>query len=572
MDLFRCVYEEDRCLLEEASRGQCAGILGSPDGAVRIPVYFRKNSLSVFAHVRKVKEKEAEQSLVRAVYVKMQVDVDSLKLGWQFLSNGNPVHKQHGKSFVDPSEALSTRVWKFRTTIVLVGAVWEVVEHSKALESLPELTADIPGILIPTTILTFPQRHVEPLSACLCEPVLESQLSEIVDEFEKKDNAHEMFQREPEIPVELQGAPSMHFSGGHEEQPESLWINGKEVSKQSKVKDLQDACNFLGVNASGSKTKLFDRLCSYFSREHRKDMESIKHNLQQQMLGPQAKIQTKGAEKPDDPKIIERHEVTHLPFAPWCDSCLKTKSREDKMIQNTDAAEEDSGVPHIQMDWMYLGRNCPALILLDTTTRYGAIFPARSKGVWRALAEFCVRFSLGHNYLSEVVYVMDSEPATLGLLDMVVMVRQEMGYPTSKKVGKPYHKGRTARVERYIQTVRRHASTLMTSVEDHIHEVLHDLHCLRAWSLVHAVFLLNRFHEHSAIKATAFETVFGRQYNGKLLPFGEFAFGLRKPMKKTRTSVWQGGIWIGKDESDMHVLRWAVSYSFNQKVLESVES
>ena len=149
---------------------------------------------------------------------------------------------------------------------------------------------------------------------------------------------------------------------------------------------------------------------------------------------------------------------------------------------------------------------------------------------------------------------MDSEPATLGLLDMVVMVRQEMGYPTSKKVGKPYHKGRTARVERYIQTVRRQASTLMTSVEDHIHEVLHGLHCLRAWSLVHAVFLLNRFHEHSAIKATAFETVFGRQRNGKLLPFGEFAFGLRKPMKKTGTSVWQGGIWIGKDESDMHVL------------------
>ena len=35
-----------------------AGILGSPDGAVRIPVYFRKNSLSVFAHVRKVKERE----------------------------------------------------------------------------------------------------------------------------------------------------------------------------------------------------------------------------------------------------------------------------------------------------------------------------------------------------------------------------------------------------------------------------------------------------------------------------------------------------------------------------------
>ena len=165
-----------------------------------------------------------------------------------------------------------------------------------------------------------------------------------------------------------------------------------------------------------------------------------------------------------------------------------------------------------------------------------------------------MKFSLGLSHVSEVVYVMDSEPATLGLLDMVVMIRQEMGYPTSKKIGKPYHKGRTARVERYIQTVRRQASALMVSVEGNIHELLDDLHCLRAWSLVHAVFLLNRYHEHSAIRATSYETVFGRKYNGKILPFGEFVFGLRQPVKKEGTSVWQGGIWVGKDEADTHVL------------------
>ena len=187
--------------------------------------------------------------------------------------------------------------------------------------------------------------------------------------------------------------------------------------------------------------------------------------------------------------------------------------------------------------------------MLDTTTRYGAVFPARTKGAWKALAEFCVKFSLGLNYVGDVVFVMDSEPATLGLLDMIVMIRQEMGYRASKKTGKPYHKGRTARVERYIQTVRRQANTLMASVESNIHELLDDLH-----ALVHAVFLLNRFHEHSGIKATAFETVFGHKYNGKILPFGEFVFGLRQPLKKRGTSVWQGGIWIGKDETDMHVL------------------
>ena len=131
-------------------------------------------------------------------------------------------------------------------------------------------------------------------------------------------------------------------------------------------------------------------------------------------------MQEKKAGRPSDPKEVERHEVTHLRSAAWCEACLKTKSREDRTIQSTDAEAEDPGVPHIQMDWMYLGRSYPSLILLDTTSRYGAVFLARTQGVWRALAEFCVKFSLGLNYLGEVVYVMDSEPATLGLLDMIV--------------------------------------------------------------------------------------------------------------------------------------------------------
>ena len=243
-------------------------------------------------------------------------------------------------------------------------------------------------------------------------------------------------------------------------------MNGRELTKDSRVKDLQDGCNFLGINASGSKSKLYDRLCSYVTKQFQKDVDRSRTNLQKLELGPEPVLQKKGMEKPTDPRAIERHEATHLPFAPWCNACLKTKSKEDHTLSNTDGAVESSGIPHIQMDWMYLGRNCPSLVLLDTMTRFGAIFPARTKGAWRALAEFCVKFSLGLNHLGEVVYVMDSEPATLGLLDMIVMIRQDMGYKTSKKVGKPYHKGRTARVERYIQTIRRQSNTLFAGSVD----------------------------------------------------------------------------------------------------------
>ena len=244
--------------------------LMSPDGEFRIPVFFRKNSLSVLAHVRRASEKSTTTTFsgqVRGAYVKLNLDVSALKDGWSFLENGNPVHKQHGKTFIDLGEALSRVAWRFRTTIVLLGPGWEVVEHSKEIASLPDLGGDIPGILIPTTVLTFPQRHIFPLSDCLCELLTDEQLPELMEESERiemKEQGIDLFGKEPAGPEELHDLEMLEprgFAGGRQEQPESIWVNGRELTKESKVKNLQEACNFYGISAGGAKSKLYDRLC-----------------------------------------------------------------------------------------------------------------------------------------------------------------------------------------------------------------------------------------------------------------------------------------------------------------------
>ena len=49
--------------------------------------------------------------------------------------------------------------------------------------------------------------------------------------------------------------------------------------------------------------------------------------------------------------------------------------------------------------------------------------------------------------------------------------------------------------------------------------------------------------------------MFGKKYNGKLIPFGEFVFGLKKPSKKSGMNIWLGGICVGKEStSDMNVV------------------
>ena len=216
---------DDLELVERLGHGSCAGVMTSPDNLIKIPVYFRKNSLSALANVQQVTEEPGVAQIpvehVRTVYVKLTFDVGKLKDGWSFMENGNPVHKYRGKSLTDPGTALSR-------------AVCEVVGHSKELASMTSLDLDIST------------------SACMCELIRDEQLPELFDEIELHDT-----------PMVERGT-----AGGHEEQPESVWVNGKELSRGSRVRDLQDGCNYLGINASGSKAKLYDRLCAYFNKQY----------------------------------------------------------------------------------------------------------------------------------------------------------------------------------------------------------------------------------------------------------------------------------------------------------------
>ena len=201
--------------------------------------------------------------------------------------------------------------------------MWEVVEHSVNLDTLSNIVAQIPGVLYATTILTFPQRHVEPLSSCMCKPLTDEQVAGI--ELPTDSVEADIFEAEKSVPVELLHAPVLVPSGdagGHQSQPESLWVQGKEVSAQGTVKDLQEACVYVGVNSSGSKRKLYNRLCGYFATLHQKDLDVIKNNLEREMLGPRPRDQKEADQPPEDRVQVEMHEATHLPYASWCDVCV----------------------------------------------------------------------------------------------------------------------------------------------------------------------------------------------------------------------------------------------------------
>ena len=158
--------------------------------------------------------------------------------------------------------------------------------------------------------------------------------------------------------------------------------------------------------------------------------------------------------------------------------------------------------------------------------------------------------------MDKTEFVGDSEPTMKSLLNSVQLMRQQLGFSTVVTHAKPGEKGRTAQIERAIQTVRRQASTLTYMAESKCELRLPADHALHLWSYNHAVWLINCFHCHSTTKVNAFELANGRRYSGKVAVFGEVVMLLhRRELNVKQGPQWVPGIWLGKTENeDLHVV------------------
>ena len=98
-----------------------------------------------------------------------------------------------------------------------------------------------------------------------------------------------------------------------------------------------------------------------------------------------------------------RHELTHLPYAPWCDFCVRTKAKADaqRLPPEADATRE---IPSLEMDFCYgktdeRGFLYCVLVVLDTWTKMILAIPMESKGAdLKSCAEQVARFSISLQY------------------------------------------------------------------------------------------------------------------------------------------------------------------------------
>ena len=260
---------------------------------------------------------------------------------------------------------------------------------------------------------------------------------------------------------------------------------------------------------------------------------------------------------------MERHQLTHLPKADWCEACTATKSREHAHKSLVSKGDAFRTIMH--MDFGYLtgeakpGEKAPSttfLCAVDSQTKWVTAIrvPSKDRFGLKYVVQQLVNATAGMGAVRLMIRT-DQEPAlkqiarTWQSLRAALKLRSEI-----QLVAVGQHQGLLA--ERYIQTVRRQALCLLQELEAKPGVSITPGSVMSTWAIRHSGWLLNRFQPASGQGGqTPYEIRFERSYAGKLVPFETTVFARTLPGRPKGIAQFQKAIFLGKiEDSDTNLV------------------
>ena len=308
-----------------------------------------------------------------------------------------------------------------------------------------------------------------------------------------------------------------------------------------------------GSSQSGSKKRMFDRCKKAKETALRRSLVEAAHE-QYKSLQKEAESIPVPVQPTDRDRSL--HELTHVPFQPWCKYCVMSRSRANQHSHFSDpagAAQREH--PTIQRDFFFMepGKEGAVVVLLmvDVWSRYVAVAPLKQRNaqtVGRALVDFISSVRDG-----TVELAFDNVPVLVAGAKFCKSVRANNELTTHLCPNKVGDKARTSIAERCVQSVRGIQKTLLCHIEDELKVAIPDGHPVIQWAAMHAAWLYNRYQVHATMKVTPFQSLRGRPYHGKAASFGQTVFG-RDPQATKFKPAWRKGCWLGKDTSGMDLI------------------
>ena len=256
---------------------------------------------------------------------------------------------------------------------------------------------------------------------------------------------------------------------------------------------------------------------------------------------------------PHEPSEFEKqkHNLTHIPFQPWCTSCVKGKAQAEPHMR-TERIIEDSELPVIQCDYLMLKDTAGTggLKVLSMNVRtfgYGMSSVVDKKGPTDMYATMWAVKMLNFLGLSDIILQCVPEPSLIKWTESVKSKRTERTVIRSSPRRSHQSNGG---VENYQKQLQGQVRTMLAAMQEHTKYRPSADNALMKWIVRHAAWLIPRFRG-SEIQSPFYRAV-GGPHRGKLVEFGETVLahlpevgkGSGNPAPKL-ADRWKSGVWLG---------------------------
>ena len=497
----------------------------------KIPMNFRNNSLTIHGHVRVIESYDT----VRVIHVDIPSNWQSLESGWWELGDNMMIYVSGAQKFVDVTDNVLISEWPFRTTIAWSeSSGWCVLELCEKIFDMDNLCKQIgqPFKRLLTIVTKYmfttdefgmvlkegPGQSVQ--GSVESKPATSGAVaSQDVQMSEPVQKIPTVVKPASEIPMTVDATLGI--------QSEGVTIAGVKVFPTSSIALLRASCKNLEISQSGSKHKLWNRILAHLDKLKVLEEVEIAQNSLQEVARDPTPVQT--AEKPENEEEIKRHQLTHTPYAAWCEACVQGKGRAERHETDTGRLQ-DRELPSLSFDFAYTGRSCESVEVDSTTAKLttlifhdshsGAVHcvPVFAKNQRKHMVMEAVRFLqfLGH---SDICLRCDQEPAILAVQNLLQRTWQRMGHRAVIENSKLLDHASNSWVEKAVDNVRNMSSVLLHELSKRLNYEIPVGHPLFSWAFIHACWIRNRFGVRAGV--TSYELIRGHVYRGRLCQFAE---------------------------------------------------
>ena len=187
-------------------------------------------------------------------------------------------------------------------------------------------------------------------------------------------------------------------------------------------------------------------------------------------------------------KMIEEHEVSHLPFRSWCPACVRGRQKSNPHRKQSDEDRDAEQIPVISYDYGFLGgddasvsslaHSMPVLVGHDRRSKADWTHPVPSKGTADPYPAKAVAKDLEMTGYKRVILKSDQEPSIVAVLREAANLWKGEVVPEGSPKGESKSNGE---VERAVQNMQGLARTLKEAIEIKTKCEIPSRHPVLAW-------------------------------------------------------------------------------------------